>query len=150
MTRSRCATSPRLRASQALALAVLIMAAVLFGTPGRRDGHEAMAQAPPMSPPSTRPATPRSTVPFPVPPELQGIDLSRQTAEEAAARSAGCVTCHRGQHEPHGKPETVRLGCVDCHGGDPTADRPAARPRLAAIPRRLARLRPTRCGPTRF
>jgi len=29
------------------------------------------------------------------------------------------VQCHQGQHEPHGKPETVRLGCVDCHGGNP-------------------------------
>ena len=45
---------------------------------------------------------------------------SRQTAGEAAAKSEGCISCHKGQHEPHGKPETVRLGCVDCHGGDPT------------------------------
>jgi hypothetical protein len=93
------------------------MAAVLLGTPGRRDRQEAMAPAPPMAP---RPAA-MATVPYPVPPELQGIDLSRQTAEEAAAKSAECVGCHRGQHDPHGKAETVRLGCVDCHAGNPQA-----------------------------
>ena len=60
-------------------------------------------------------------VPYPVPRELKGIDLSRQTAEAAAAKSAGCVTCHQGQHDPHCKPETVRLGCVDCHGGNAQA-----------------------------
>src|SRR5262249_6073580 len=110
------AASPRLRATHALALVVLIMEVVLLGTPGRRDRQEAMAQTPSMTP---RPAA--AAVPYPVPPELQGIDLSRQSAEEAAAKSAGCVGCHRGQHDPHGKPETVRLGCADCHGGNPQA-----------------------------
>jgi hypothetical protein len=47
------------------------------------------------------------------------IDLSKQTAEQAAAKSIGCISCHQDQHDPHGKPETVRLGCVDCHGGNP-------------------------------
>src|SRR4051812_15797025 len=117
MPRSRRPDSPRLRASHALALVCLIMAAVLLGTPGRRDRQEAMAQTPPMTP---RPAA-AATVPYPFPPELQGIDLSRQTAEEVDAKSAGCVSCHRGQHDPHARPETVRLGCVDCHGGDPRA-----------------------------
>src|SRR5262249_4953724 len=45
--------------------------------------------------------------------------LSRPTAEEAARKSAGCVTCHRDVPDIHGK-ETGRLGCVDCHGGDAT------------------------------
>ena len=56
--------------------------------------------------------------PYPAPLQLQGVDLSKQTAEMATAKSFGCVQCHQGQHEPHGKPETVRLGCVDCHGGN--------------------------------
>jgi hypothetical protein len=56
--------------------------------------------------------------PFPLPPELQGIDLLRQTADEAAGKSAGCVACHIGSHDPHEK-ATLHLGCTDCHGGDP-------------------------------
>src|SRR5438128_3100197 len=45
------------------------------------------------------------------------VDLMRQTAEQAFAKSAGCVSCHQGVGDPHFK-ETVRLGCTDCHGGD--------------------------------
>jgi hypothetical protein len=45
-------------------------------------------------------------------------DLLRQTAEQAAVKSAGCVQCHQGTHDPHFK-ETLNLGCCDCHGGDP-------------------------------
>jgi hypothetical protein len=59
--------------------------------------------------------------------------LLAQPPEVAAAKSAGCVACHRDQHDPHGKPEIVRLGCVDCHGGDPSAadkDRAHVRPRF--------------------
>ena len=113
----RVESSPRLRATKALPLAILVLAAVLFGTPGRRDSRQAMAQSPPMTPLVSRPA-----LPFPVPSELVGIDLSRQTADVALSKSAGCVRCHREQHEPHFKPETVRLGCVDCHGGNPRAN----------------------------
>src|SRR5258708_39501530 len=53
--------------------------------------------------------------PFPMPPELVGVDLLRQTGEQAAAKSTGCITCHSGSHDPHYK-ETVRLGRADCHG----------------------------------
>ncbi len=53
---------------------------------------------------------------YPMPPELVGVDLLRQTDEQAAAKSTGCVTCHTGSHDPHFK-DTVRLGCTDCHGG---------------------------------
>jgi hypothetical protein len=49
-----------------------------------------------------------------------GADLLRQTAEEAARKSAGCVTCHQNTGDPHVK-DTVHLGCCDCHGGDPSA-----------------------------
>jgi hypothetical protein len=55
--------------------------------------------------------------PFPMPAELAGVDLLRQTPEQAARKSAGCVHCHQNTHDPHFK-STVRLGCVDCHGGD--------------------------------
>jgi hypothetical protein len=60
----------------------------------------------------------RGTDPFPLPPEMAERDLLRQTAEQAAAKSNGCVTCHQTACDPHYK-ETVRLGCCDCHGGDP-------------------------------
>jgi hypothetical protein len=54
-----------------------------------------------------------------------GYDLLRQSADQAAVKSQGCVQCHAGVGDMHaksidGKP-IVRLGCVDCHGGDPTA-----------------------------
>ncbi len=114
---------PRLRATHALPLATLMLLAVLFGTPGRHDGGAARAQSPggTGAPGASSPIPRPGNVPFPVPEELRGLDLSRQTPEAAAAKSAGCVACHQGQHDPHSKPETVRLGCVDCHGGNPQA-----------------------------
>ena len=54
--------------------------------------------------------------PFPMPPELVGTNLLAQSAEEAAAKSAGCIACHQNVRDPHFK-DTVRLGCTDCHGG---------------------------------
>lgn len=57
--------------------------------------------------------------PYPMPPELAGVDLLQQTAEVAAAKSAGCVACHQNTCDPHGR-DTLHLGCCDCHGGDPT------------------------------
>jgi len=116
MPRTRPAASRRLRAGHALPLAILIVAGVLLGTPGRDDRQVARAQMPPHPP--TRLAR-GVTEPFPVPEELRGTDLSRQSADEAAQKSAGCLSCHQGQNDPHGKPETLRLGCVDCHGGNP-------------------------------
>src|SRR4051812_16972043 len=62
-------------------------------------------------------AHPSGPQPFPLPPELLGVDLSRQTAEAAWSKSAGCISCHQNTGDPHGK-ETVKLGCVDCHGGN--------------------------------
>ncbi len=58
--------------------------------------------------------------PYPLPASAQQVDLLRQTAEEAALKSAGCVQCHENAHDPHYK-ETLHLGCCDCHGGDPQA-----------------------------
>lgn len=44
------------------------------------------------------------------------------TPDEAAARSAGCLTCHTTTDEPSMHATgTVRIGCTDCHGGDATA-----------------------------
>jgi hypothetical protein len=42
-----------------------------------------------------------------------------QTAEEAAAKSAGCISCHTTSDtlSMHTSP-AVRIGCADCHGGD--------------------------------
>src|SRR5262249_24065573 len=57
---------------------------------------------------------------FPMPPHLVGVNLMAQTAEEATAKSNGCMTCHQGAVDPHFK-ETVKLGCTDCHGGDASA-----------------------------
>lgn len=55
--------------------------------------------------------------PFPMPKELQGVDLTKQPKEVAQAKSGGCVNCHDGVHDMHMK-DTVHLGCTDCHGGD--------------------------------
>ncbi len=43
-----------------------------------------------------------------------------QTAEQAQAKSAGCLSCHTttDQLSMHASP-AVRLGCTDCHGGNP-------------------------------
>src|SRR5438552_3629762 len=51
--------------------------------------------------------------------ELENVHLLKQTAAEAAAKSAGCMTCHQNVGDPHFK-ETLHIGCVDCHGGDAT------------------------------
>src|SRR5262249_34054545 len=58
--------------------------------------------------------------PFPLPPELAAADLLRQTAEEAARKSGGCVACHRNTGDPHAR-TTLNIGCADCHGGNPCA-----------------------------
>ena len=60
-------------------------------------------------PDSTDPADP-----FPLPPELVGVELMKQSDADKDAKSRGCMACHTGTHDPHGK-ATVRLGCTDCH-----------------------------------
>ncbi len=55
--------------------------------------------------------------PFPMPPELANLELMKQSPAEAYAKSAGCMACHKGVGDPHGK-DTLRIGCTDCHGGD--------------------------------
>lgn len=55
--------------------------------------------------------------PFPMPPELVGVDLLAQSKEVAASKSTGCIVCHQHSGDPHGK-ETLNIGCTDCHGGN--------------------------------
>lgn len=42
-----------------------------------------------------------------------------QSAQQAAAKSAGCASCHTATDQPsmHASPAVV-LGCTDCHGGN--------------------------------
>jgi len=67
--------------------------------------------------PAPRPAGNQA---FPMPANLVGVDLSRQADSDVLGKSIGCIQCHRGSEDPHGKP-TVKLGCTDCHGGNGTA-----------------------------
>jgi hypothetical protein len=96
-----------IRHCTALAAGALVLAGLAAFTAGGRP-REAFGQQP----------TSSAEDPYPVPPELRGVDLLRQTAEEAQAKSTGCLTCHQNARDPHEK-DTVRLGCCDCHGGDP-------------------------------
>jgi hypothetical protein len=103
---ARLSFSPSRRPGRALLLGTLALVGILALVRGRGHGQWA--------PPSRTPG-------FPLPPGLEAVDLLRQTEEEAARKSAGCVTCHQGAHDPHEK-NTLHLGCCDCHGGDPTSD----------------------------
>ena len=112
------AAGPR-RALIAFVLIGLGVPAVVSTGPGKA-GRIVRAQLPPPSPPAAEARAVRPADPYPTPTESVRLDLSNQTNEMAGAKSAGCLACHVGRHEPHFNPETVRLGCVDCHGGDPT------------------------------
>jgi hypothetical protein len=58
---------------------------------------------------------------FPVRKDFVGpYSLINQTAEQAHAKSWGCLTCHVGIEDFHASPN-VHLGCCDCHGGNPCA-----------------------------
>src|ERR1700681_3774201 len=49
-----------------------------------------------------------------------------QSQEEAARRSAGCVSCHGFTEAPSMHTTgTVQLACIDCHGGQGGVMRPA-------------------------
>src|SRR5262249_9204266 len=106
---ARFELSRRIGRCNALLLGLLTLVAILALLPGTRSGVLGQVKAP---------STTADDNPFPLPPELEGVDLLQQTAEQAAAKSAGCVTCHQNVGDPHAK-ETLRLGCVDCHGGCP-------------------------------
>jgi hypothetical protein len=85
------------------------------------------------TPPASPPVAPPANVPFPMPPELIGVDLNQQSEASVAAKSDSCVGCHQNAHEPHNT-KTVRLGCTDCHGGNADASCKAPPPRKAGEP----------------
>ena len=53
--------------------------------------------------------------------------LAARTEAEAAAASAGCLSCHTATDRAtmHASPAVI-LGCTDCHGGDAKVHRPPA------------------------
>ena len=86
-------------------------------------------------PGAAQPAQAASTPPPPAPAAQEPPSSGRrflprygETAEQAQAASAGCISCHVGIEHPNMHAEdTVQLGCADCHGGDPTITVDAAR-----------------------
>ena len=56
------------------------------------------------------------TEPFPLPAEIQNLNLIQQTPADAHAKSWGCLECHKDSHDPHMK-GSLSIGCTDCHGG---------------------------------
>lgn len=58
--------------------------------------------------------------PFPMPIEMQGVDLKTQNQAAADAKSQSCIACHQTVKDPHFS-QSVHLGCTDCHGGDSNA-----------------------------
>ena len=93
----------------ALLVGFLIFAGLLCAWPRLVSGH----------PPQFAGKSAPHAVAYPMPPEMEQVDLLKQTKEQAEAKSAGCLCCHRQVQDPHFK-ETLRLGCIDCHGGNPT------------------------------
>jgi hypothetical protein len=116
-----------------LLLGTLLVACTAVGVLTARQ-PAAIGQAPPAPPPSEKqaPLVPPSVTqgqpvqgppnqapntPFPMPPELEGVDLNKQTEADVGAKNARCVECHQGARDPHYK-TTVKLGCIDCHGAN--------------------------------
>jgi hypothetical protein len=56
---------------------------------------------------------------FPIPNDLRGVDLIRQTEADAFAKSEGCIHCHTDVGHMH-PVNSIQIGCTDCHGGDAT------------------------------
>jgi len=87
--------------------------------------------------------------PYPIPPELAGVNLLAQTEADAVAKSTGCVTCHQNVKDPHWK-DTIHIGCTDCHGGNASEctdkDKAHVHPRYPESGGRP----PIRCEPIRF
>ena len=104
-------------------LALLLVGAILAGVAlTTRGGPPATVTERFVAPERTPTSAPAPAPPaYPVPPEVQALELAKQTAEMAGSKSVGCVQCHQGAHDPHAK-STVHLGCVDCHGGNPTTN----------------------------
>lgn len=58
--------------------------------------------------------------PYPMPPELIGVNLLGQSDAEQWRKSTGCVSCHANVGDPH-QTQTLHIGCTDCHGGNAAA-----------------------------
>ena len=70
---------------------------------------------------STTRVRPQAPKPVTRPSDPGQVRSAMPSSEEAAAASAGCVTCHTKTDEASMHPSgTVTLGCASCHGGDPT------------------------------
>lgn len=54
---------------------------------------------------------------YPIPVDLQNVDLYRQSKQDALAKSTSCIHCHTDVGSMH-PPNTVSIGCTDCHGGN--------------------------------
>ena len=83
---------------------VFLSAAVLSAVASASDhGERAVVRSYVMAPPS---------------PEHQSV-------EDAAVKSAGCLTCHEGSdHKTMHENPGVVIGCTDCHGGDASVKGP--------------------------
>src|SRR5688500_2617066 len=68
--------------------------------------------------------------------------LTAQSAADADAQSAGCITCHTSTDEPSMHPGgTVKIGCATCHGGNPaerTKEKAHPKAKVAAFARTSA------------
>ena len=82
-------------------LAILLTPLLLLTPLGSQEAHASAASKPVERDYRMAPAAP-----------------ARQSAAEAAAKSAGCIGCHTGTDTKtmHASP-AVQLGCTDCHGG---------------------------------
>lgn len=54
---------------------------------------------------------------YPIPADVQHVDMMHQSPEEAAAKSTSCIQCHTDVGHMH-PINSIQLGCTDCHGGD--------------------------------
>ena len=99
--------------------------------------------------------------PFPMPPELVGVNLLAQSDADRDRKSTGCVDCHENTGDPHGKDDRSASAAPTATAATPTPPtrtRPTSRPRypeawptsanpvrvLHAAQPRVARVRPLR------
>lgn len=132
----------------ALAFMGLMAGTVSAWPPPFGRSREKAQTLPPAGPADANPLPgPNGTkpnAPFPFPPELEGVDLNKQTDGDVAFKSESCKTCHTNSHDPHYK-TTVHLGCTDCHGGDCKVN--AATHPKALAPRKPFEPRPCPAAP---
>src|SRR3954447_26317695 len=88
----------RLGRCSPLVLVLLTAVAILWAIQGPSLGVRGQPAAAPASAAAAHPYDP-----YPTPPEMAGVDLLRQTDEEATRKSAGCVACHQNSRDPHFK-----------------------------------------------